>query len=196
MCDSNGQDRIIIPPARALEIIVQANKVYLRKCPCRVQEQNCPPDTWEVCMLFESASPDDLLNTRPISTAEALSIFTTAARRNPIYNLFYTHSEGNITELCSCCTCCCHPLNRMKAKANYSEELRSEYIAVTDPLLCMACGACEESCIFEARWTEDGTLHLMERQCFGCGRCIDSCPQGAIRLEREIGRGVPIPTGV
>ena len=36
--------------------------------------------------------------------------------------------------------------------------------------------------------------YLMDERCFGCGRCIASCPEGAIRLEFQAGRGVPIPS--
>lgn len=185
---------MIIPPDKAWEIVSSAGKAYLRECPCRVLAQNCPRDTWEVCLLFENASQEELRGTRPISTAEALSILETAAGRRAIHNLFYTHHGQKVTEICSCCTCCCRPLRRMKAEGNYSTQLRSEYVAVTDPELCIGCGSCEESCFFAARWAEDGTLHLTEEQCFGCGRCIESCTEGAIQLERKIGRGIEIPT--
>ena len=194
MCESNDKDRIIIPPDKALEIAGQANQVYLRECPCRAQAQNCPRDTWEVCLLFESASRDDLRDARLISIGEALSILKATAERRAIYNLFYTRADRIITEICSCCTCCCRPLHRMKEERNYREQLRSEYVAVTDTALCVGCGSCEESCFFAARRVEDGALHLTEEQCFGCGKCIESCPEGAIRLEREVGRGVSIPT--
>jgi ferredoxin len=36
-------------------------------------------------------------------------------------------------------------------------------------------------------------VHVMDERCFGCGRCIASCPEDAIRLEFQAGRGVPIP---
>jgi ferredoxin len=196
MCESSGKDRIIIPPTQAVEIVGQAKNAYLRICPCRAEEQNCPPDTWEVCLLFDSASPDDLQDARPISTGEALFILKVTAGRKAIYNLFYTHADRIVTEICSCCTCCCHPLHHMQAEGNYREQLRSEYLAVTDTALCTGCGLCEESCFFEARWVEDNTLNFQEEQCFGCGRCIESCSEGAIRLVKEIGRGVLIPTAV
>jgi len=196
MCESNDTERIIIPPTKAWEIVSQADKAYLRECPCRVLAQNCPRDTWEVCLLFESASQEELQGARPISTAEALSILETAADRRAIHNLFYTHHGQKVTEICSCCTCCCRPLRRIKAEGNYSAQLRSEYVAVTDPALCTDCGSCEESCFFEARWIKDGTLQLITEQCFGCGRCMESCPEGAIRLEREAGHGIEIPACV
>jgi ferredoxin len=196
MCESNDEDRIIIPPAKALEIAGKASRTYIRECICRAQEQLCPPDTWEVCLLFESASQDRLQNARPISTNEALSILKTTSEQRAIYNLFYTHTGQRLTEICSCCTCCCHPLHGMREEESYSEQLRSEYMAVTDATRCVGCGLCKESCFFEARRVENGTLHLIDQQCFGCGKCIDSCPEKAIVLERQVGRGVAIPIAV
>ena len=196
MCEIDTEDRIVIPPAKAREIAGQADKIYVRDCPCRAQRQLCPRDTWEVCLLFESASDEELKGARPISADEALSILEATAERKVIYNLFYTHSGRKVTELCSCCSCCCEPLRRVKEESSYSEQLRSHYVAVTDPTLCVGCGSCEESCFFEARRVENGTLHLKGERCFGCAKCIDSCPEKAIGLERQAGRGVPVPTAV
>ena len=56
MCESDEESRIIIPAEVAIKIVSQTNNIYLRECPCRVSAGNCPPDTWEVCLLFEGAS--------------------------------------------------------------------------------------------------------------------------------------------
>ena len=196
MCESDTEDRLVIPPAIAREIVSQAAKVYVRDCPCRVEMQRCPQDTGEVCLLFENASSDERRETRPISAAEAASILAATAERKVIYNLFYRHTSRQVTELCSCCTCCCEPLRQLKEEGNYGEQLRTDYVAVTDPARCVACGLCEESCFFGARRAENGTLHLDDERCFGCGKCIDSCPEKAIGLERQEARGIPIPAVV
>jgi electron transport complex protein RnfB len=188
--------RLIIPPASAREIVAGVDKVYLRDCQCRAREQACPRDTWEVCLLFEDADPDELRHARRIMREKALAILKTTAERRAINQLFYTEPDHQLTEICSCCTCCCFPLRRVKREGNYAEELRSEYVAVTNPELCVACGECEETCFFEARTVEGDTLYLVDERCFGCGRCVESCPEGAIRLEFQAGRGVPIPFAV
>lgn len=195
MSEPDAVNRIIIPPAQAREIVAQVSKVYLRDCICRASEQACPRDTWEVCLLFEHASQDDLRDARPIATDDALSVLKTTAERGVIYNLFYKQASLQLIEICSCCTCCCSPLRRLKQEGNYSDQLRSDYVAVTDAALCVNCGVCQESCFFEARWIEDGTLHFADERCFGCERCVESCPEEAIRLELQSGRGVPIPGG-
>lgn len=192
MCETRNADRIIIPRNKAYEIILQGRDVFVRDCICRSMKKACPKDIWNVCILFENASENDLQDARPITTKEALSILETTSGKNAISNLFYTHDNHAITELCSCCTCCCRPLHRMKEEGNYSEELRSEYIASTDRSLCEGCGLCEESCFFEARQLENDSIQLVQEQCFGCGRCLEICPKGAISLERKNGRGVSL----
>lgn len=186
-------ERMIIPPAKAQEIVAKAGQAYLRDCVCRVREQACPHDAWEVCLLFEHASEEELQHARPITTDDALSILQTSAEQGLINQLFYWQNSLQLTEICSCCTCCCAPLRKMKQAGNYPEQRHSEYVAVTDAALCMGCGLCLDSCFFEARCLVDGALYLVDERCFGCGRCLESCPEGAIQIELQAGRGTPIP---
>lgn len=196
MHESERIDHIIIPRAKAWEIVGRAENIYLRDCPCRKRRRACPRDEWEVCLLFDAASQDDLCEARPITSDEALTLLRITAERGTINQLFYTRKARQVTEICSCCTCCCVPLRELEQKGNYDEWLRTDYVAVTDAARCAACGLCEESCFFSARSVIDGELHFGEERCFGCGRCIPECPEGAIALKVQAGRGVPIPTAI
>ncbi len=186
MCGSDEVKRMMIPPMVAQEVVRKMKTIYLRKCPCRVLKELCPPETWEVCLLFEAASPDDLREARPIPQEEALALLERMAANKMIHNLFFHPRAGTITELCSCCTCCCRPLRRLKEKGNYAEEIRSGYMAITDERLCSGCGDCLDSCFFEARQLQDGSIRLLTERCFGCGRCVAACPQEAIHVEIDI----------
>jgi ferredoxin len=185
--------RLIIPPWEAEELVRQAGEVYLRECPCRQEMQVCPREKWEVCLLFEHASAEDRQRAKPITSDEAVSIVKLTTGRGDVHQLFYFRDGARPFELCNCCTCCCFPLREAKEMGDYAEQLRCGYVAVTDAALCTACGLCLESCFFEARQLEDGSLQLIDERCFGCGRCIADCPDGAIRLEFQPGRGVSIP---
>jgi electron transport complex protein RnfB len=191
MCEAEHIDRMIIPPAEAQQIVAHAGQAYLRNCVCRTREQACSPEAWEVCLLFEHASADDLRQARPIPTREALAILKASEEQGLINQLFYAQNGQYLTEVCSCCTCCCGPLRRIKEESRYADELRSGYAAVTDPELCLACGLCLDACFFEARCLENGRLTLRDDLCFGCGRCVGSCPEGAIRVELLTDRNVP-----
>lgn len=188
-------DHIIIPPAEAQEFVAETTKVYLRDCVCRVREQACPPDAWEVCLLFEHASEDWLQEARLIPIDKALAILRASEEQGLVNHIFYTRAGQDVTEICNCCTCCCRPLREMKEEGNYKEYLRSGFVAITDVALCVGCGLCLDGCFFEARYLEDGEMRLVDERCFGCGRCVGHCPEGAIGVESQPGRGVPIPGG-
>jgi ferredoxin len=193
MCEHEQTNHLIIPPDRAQEVLQFAGDIYLRDCDCRVEEQNCPKNEWEVCLLFEHAPHEDLYESRKISPREAEEILKITSQRNVVYTLFFTEEGHQLTELCSCCTCCCHPIRDKKQEGDYQEYLRSNYVAVTDEDLCIGCGACEPLCPFDAREVVDGMVQLADERCFGCGRCIEDCPDDAITIEYQPDRGIAIP---
>ncbi len=186
---------LISPPNKAREVVERAGQVHLLDCVCRVREQACPPELTNICLHFEGAPEEELAKGRPISSEEALAILKMAAERRLVSQLFFKEATQQVTELCSCCDCCCTPIRKLVQEGSYSGALRSEYVAVTDAALCVACELCLDSCFFEARRVESGELTLVDERCFGCGRCVESCPEGAIRIESQAGRGMPIPKG-
>ncbi len=193
MSETETTRRLIIPPEEAERLVARAAKVYLRECPCRMDMRVCPREKWEVCLLFEHAPESDRQRAKAIAADEAVRIVRKTTERGDIHQLFYYQAGARPYELCNCCTCCCFPLREAKEKGDYTEQLRSGYVAVTDAELCAGCGSCLDSCFFEARQMADATPHLIDERCFGCGRCVADCPEGAIRLEFQAGRGVPIP---
>lgn len=187
-------NRLIIPPAEAEKLVAQGKQVYLRACPCRVKMEVCPPEKWEVCLLFEHASEENRRQARPISNAEAVRIVRMTGARGDIHQVFYFQEGARPYELCNCCTCCCRPLHEARGKGDgYQDQLHCGYVAVTDAGLCTGCGLCLESCFFAARQLAEGRVQLTDHLCFGCGRCLPVCPEHAIRLEYQVGRGVSIP---
>jgi ferredoxin len=194
MSESVIINRLVIPPKEAEKLVAEAGTVYLRDCPCRTLMQVCPLEKWKVCMLFEHASPEDRKEADSISAEEAVEIIKMTTERGDIHQVFYFDEGSRPFELCNCCDCCCYPLREAKERGDYTEQLHSNYVAVTDKDLCVGCGLCLDSCYFEARQLENDILQLIDIRCFGCGCCIPNCPEAAIRLEFQQGRGVTIPT--
>jgi ferredoxin len=183
---------IVIPFSEASALVARANRVYVKDCVCRVRVQACTLDV-DVCLHFEGAPAGDLEDARPITSQEAQAILERTAKWDAIYQLFYYPSSRRVTEICSCCGCCCFPLRELREEGNYGEQRRTGYMAVTDEETCVGCGQCEEACFFGARKVEGDRLRREEERCFGCGVCVGSCPEEAIRIDFITGRGEPIP---
>jgi len=115
-----------------------------------MEKRVCPPEKWEVCLMFEDADKDKRSQAKMISAEEAEAIIQLTTKRGDIHQLFYYKDGQRPYEMCNCCTCCCVPLREAKEKGDYESQLHNAYIAVTDGDLCLACGECLEACFFEA----------------------------------------------
>ncbi|MDD3146011.1 MAG: ATP-binding protein [Candidatus Riflebacteria bacterium] len=79
----------------------------------------------------------------------------------------------------------------LSGKTLFSSSVSLSHQAVIDPLKCIKCGKCMESCRFEAidRDPATGAFRVNELHCEGCGLCVEICPAKAISDKRnETGR--------
>jgi ferredoxin len=67
------------------------------------------------------------------------------------------------------------------------ERKNKGWSAITTPIppevigeKCTACGKCERSCIYEAITVDDIAV-IDKNTCYGCGLCVDVCPERAIK---------------
>lgn len=68
----------------------------------------------------------------------------------------------------------------------------SGFVAEIDRDLCVDCGDCASTCPFEALVRQDDRVERDWERCMGCGVCESRCATGAIRLERDPRKGVPL----
>jgi MinD superfamily P-loop ATPase len=68
-------------------------------------------------------------------------------------------------------------------KVQDTEEFIAANVAVIDPTLCRACGACELNCRFGAIGSDFVVDSIM---CEGCGVCEVSCPYNAIQMQERL----------
>ena len=93
-----------------------------------------------------------------------------------------SHGDKLLT-ICNCCPCCC--LWKILPELNPEigrkvTKMQGVDVNVTDA--CVGCGTCNEGiCFVNAIRLVDGRS-VINVQCRGCGRCVEVCPEGAIKL--------------
>lgn len=58
--------------------------------------------------------------------------------------------------------------------------------ALVDPARCTGCGACVQTCRFEAVSADDSTCRVDPIACEGCAACFYRCPAGAITMVDQL----------
>jgi ferredoxin len=107
--------------------------------------------------------------------------------RNKLDTVWLGVNPGEkLLTICNCCPCCClwkmlpdmHPTIGDKIS-----KMPGIQVTVTD--LCAGCGICADGiCFVDAIYLEDGVAQISET-CRGCGRCVEVCPNQAIKLRVE-----------
>jgi electron transport complex protein RnfB len=102
---------------------------------------------------------------------------------------FATNSQ-KIYNMCMCDTDSCQLLKNLKNYEKPSEQVHSTYFAGIDPELCSECEACLDRCQLDAITesllpgsADETVLSVDTGRCIGCGLCVTSCPEEAIKLQ-------------
>jgi Pyruvate/2-oxoacid:ferredoxin oxidoreductase delta subunit len=128
---------------------------------------------------------------RPISSSEAEKILEAEHGRGHVHHAFFKDAMlGRFYAICNCCPCCC---GAMQSTRNGTPMLASSgYLAVVDETACLACGACDGCCPFDALHPENAVPAIDSERCMGCGVCVSVCSSGALSLERDPERPEPL----
>lgn len=186
----------VFPYEKASTLIENAKAWAVRDCICRVQKKliGDPCDhPLESCLVFapvEGAFDNSDVD-RAISKEEALDILHQAEDAGLV------HTTGNYKDhnsyICNCCTCSCGILRSLAEFNNSSAIAKSDFLAVVDEELCIACGECLEYCQFNALDLEDDLCRVDPANCVGCGLCVPACPEDALVLIRRPEGQVSLP---
>jgi len=141
----------------------------------------------EVCMAiapvpgyFEQFSAG-----RVISKDEAYQLLDRVEEEGMVH-LAFNVQTGQFY-ICNCCKCCCgvlRSINELGIPA--SLVINSHYYAEKDADSCTECGICaDERCQVNAIVEDEGEYRFVKEACIGCGLCISTCPNEAIKLVRK-----------
>jgi len=172
----------ILPSDQVLEILKGARSIAVQDCVCRSRYQRCDHPL-EVCFLLNETSDQfvEKGEARRISMSEAAKILKVANKAGLVHLSLYM-PDHEIFALCSCCSCCCHDFQLVKALGRKDLMVRSDYVAITDHTLCLDCGDCIARCVFQARGLEEDQLVFTPEACMGCGLCVTVCDEEAIQM--------------
>ncbi len=176
----------------------------LQNCICRqgreLLGQKCrQTDMKQTCLALESAAAQVITENRgtKLTKQQTLDFLRQAEQEGLVLQAQNTQHPVFI---CSCCSCCCAILSRVKKLPNPGSFLHSNYIVKIDPTHCIGCGLCVPRCPMNALSLVDKTSKKKETspserktytqlaaadpdRCIGCGLCISACTSHAISMQ-------------
>jgi len=188
-----------LPYERVSHIVEDSKSFRVFDCICKKEKgiMGKPCDRpLQVCMAF--APVPGIFETgewpgRVISKQEAYGILA-QAEKDALVHLTWNEQSGMFF-ICNCCGCCCGVLQSInKLHIPAQDVVNSAYYAAIDPDICAFCGLCaDERCQVNAIEPGDGAYEVIPEKCIGCGLCVTTCPEEAIKLLRKDEKDCIIP---
>ena len=176
----------VLPYDDVRALLGKASSFRVERCVCRLQQdalgtRRCDFPL-EACLWFSYAESGD--EASGISHEEALAVLDEAERVGLVHTV--SNVASGIGYVCNCCGCCCGLLRGINEWGIEHSVAQANYFAEIDPLICTACGTCEERCQVDAVAVRDDGVRVVRREsCIGCGLCVTGCSAEAARLRRK-----------
>ncbi|MFH1735293.1 MAG: 4Fe-4S binding protein [bacterium] len=185
----------IVPYPHARKLILKGPPdVAVFDCACRHAREN-PCQPIQVCMVVGKPFVEFILkqhkSARRLTQIEAVDLLKAEYVRGHLHSAWFKDAMGDrFYAICNCCKCCCGGIEAM-VKHDAPMMASSGYMAVVDEELCSACETCVEVCPFNAVQVND-TASVIWDACMGCGVCEGQCPSGAMSLQLDEKKGIPL----
>jgi len=163
------------------ELLDKANRFKVIPCNCRILKEGCERPL-EVCLRFDTKI-EDRTPGRELTRGQARELILEADKQGLMHTVNADWRNVGPQAMCNCCRCCCYPLRLAEIENTQEYWPVSNYIARVDKQKCKKCGTCVNRCHYEAfyyRGNED--IVFVPENCWGCGLCKNSCPNGAIQM--------------
>jgi len=167
-------------------------------CICRqakdTMHQKCSTtNERETCILIEEGVnfAQNLGVGRAISKDETLKLITKAKKSGLVLQ---PENSQHPHFVCCCCGCCCGVLNSAKLYDKPAKYLHSNYFAEINAEACEVCETCTERCPMDAIRGKNNHMETDLDRCIGCGACVPTCKERAIKLVKKERDYVPPKT--
>jgi len=184
-------------PYVAVSSIIENGKAFrVNECICKkergIMASPCTKPT-DVCLMVS-----------PVANAETLLDWGRAISKQEAYDLLrkaedagLVHLTGNVASghnfICNCCGCCCGILRPIR-DFGLTGIVNSHFYAEIDAELCDNCAVCkDERCQVAAIEQTDTTHRVIKTRCIGCGLCVTTCPQDAVKLVHKPQEEIVLP---
>lgn len=147
--------------------------------PCKATDRR------ETCLVLGDYADQFIRNDigRALSREEALGVLAENEKDGLVPQ---TSNSKEAIYICSCCKCCCGPLEFISFLAKPAGFAKNNFHAVIDKATCQGCGTCAGQCAVEAIDTKDKKAVFIDvDRCLGCGICVTRCPSGALSLAKK-----------
>jgi len=183
-------EQVVLSQHEMQEILSHAKTIAIGNCICREGERSCE-HLVKSCLALDEEAETKVAEDgwKKIDLKAAMELLETTYKQGLVHMAYRRASveggavrESDLGFVCSCCSCCCGPLNGLR-QFKYSDAItRSAYRAQLDEEACVGCGTCVKRCLFGAYSLPEGsrTARLDVDRCFGCGLCVETCSVGAI----------------
>jgi ferredoxin len=191
----------LLPGQILKEIIKKSrNHVIMDSCLCRVSN-DCKEYSHDLGCLFmgPGAKNIPLKLGKPVTPEESMKHVDKCQEeglvhiigRNKLDSIWLnTGPKEELLTVCNCCPCCClwkmapdlpdymgrsiGPMIGVELKFNFEN--------------CSGCGKCNNDiCFVNAIRLEDGKAKIDNKKCKICGRCVEICPNNALKIEMDDG---------
>jgi len=185
----------IVPYPHARKLILKGPpEVAVFDCACRhSKKEPCQPI--QVCMVIGKSFVEFVLknhkSAKRLTQSEAVDLLQAEYERGHLHSAWFKDVMGDrFYAICNCCKCCCAGVEAM-VKYDAPMMASSGYMAVVDEDLCSACETCADVCPFNAIQVDDAASVIWDK-CMGCGVCEGQCSTGAMSLQLDEKKGVPL----
>lgn len=161
----------------ARELTKPVARFWVSNCGCREGKGKCGRSRMDVCLMFAPGDPGSGSNKHEITRAEVEEIFQETEAKHLVARPFRNGARDATDGICFCCDDCCgYFLNK--------DEVcdKGRLIERTDMARCTECEVCADVCFFGARVMAGDRFQVLRENCYGCGVCLDVCPEACIEM--------------
>jgi Na+-translocating ferredoxin:NAD+ oxidoreductase RNF subunit RnfB len=166
---------------QARAIVDEKERFWISNCGCREEGAGCARSRIDLCLQFRDDIPGGGgSGLHEVSRSDVDEVLKEAQERRLVARPYRNEQNRRETDgICFCCDDCCWYFVREEEE---EECDKGSLIETTERDACRDCASCVGGCYFNARKIENGRLVLDRDECYGCGLCVDLCPEECIQM--------------